>query len=160
MKRVTSFGLAAALTMASFATFAAEPPTPEQQAHNAVLTRQGVFKLIAFYFGPVGGMMANRVPFDAATVQKNAPKIEALAGMIPDVFANDTRKFHANEKTGALDGVWNSQADFKAKADDLVKAANALGAAAKGGDQKATLDAARAVGKACSGCHDNYRQKS
>jgi len=48
-------------------------------------------------------------------------------------------------------------ADFKAKNDELVKALAGLSGAAKGGDEKAFRPAAIAVGKACSGCHDNYR---
>jgi len=162
MKRFTSIGLAAALTVISFASVAAEPaapPSPEQVAKSAIETRQGLFKLISYNFGPIGGMMRNRVPFDAAVVARNSARIESLAGMIPELYGNDTRKFHSNVKTAALDAVWTGQADFKAKADDLVKAAATLTAAAKGGDQKATLDAAAAVGKACGSCHDSYRVK-
>ena len=85
--------------------------------------------------------------------------IEVLAGMIPELFQNDTRKFHAGNKTGALDGIWSSQADFKAKADELVKAAQNLTAVAKAGDQSKFAAAAGAVGKACGNCHDNYRAK-
>jgi cytochrome c556 len=160
MKRLMTLGLAAALTAASFATIAAEPapPSPEQVANNAITTRQGVFKLISYNFGPIGGMMRQRVPFDAALVAKNSARIEVLAGMIAELHQNDTRKA-GTAKTAALDAVWTGSADFKAKADDLVKASAALTAAAKGGDQKATLDAAGAVGKACGSCHDSYRAK-
>jgi cytochrome c556 len=42
------------------------PPTPEQQAEQAVLTRQGLLKVVGFYMGPLGGMLKNKVPFDAA----------------------------------------------------------------------------------------------
>ena len=78
--------------------------------------------------------------------------------MIPDVFQTDTRKF-TTLKTKAQDGIWTNQADFTAKADDLGKAAAALGDAAKSGDKGTTLKAAGAVGKACGACHDNYRNK-
>jgi cytochrome c556 len=161
MKRLMSLGLAAALSVASFATMAAQeaaPPSPEQVANNAILTRQGNFKLISYNFGPIGGMLRNRVPFDAALVAKNSARIEVLASMIPELFQNDTRK-DGTVKSAALDGVWTGAADFKAKADDLQKAAAALTMAAKGGDQKATIAAAGAVGKACGSCHDSYRAK-
>ena len=81
-----------------------------------------------------------------------------MGGFIPDLFQADTRKF-TDTKTTALEGIWNSQADFKVKADDLVKAATAMVAAAKTGDKAETLKAAGAVGKACGGCHDQYRAK-
>ena len=160
MKRLLTIGLAAAIAAASAATWAqnAGPPTPEQQAANATLTRQGLFKVMGSQMGPIGGMLRNQVPFDAAVIARNSARIEALADMIPELFALDTRKFTAT-KTAALDGIWNSQADFKVKADGLTKAASVLTAAAKSGDKAATLKAAGDVGKACGSCHDNYRAK-
>jgi cytochrome c556 len=136
----------------------AAPPTPEQQAEAAVLTRQGLLKVMGMYMGPLGAMLKNKMPFDAAIAGKSGQHIAELGGMIPDVFTADTRN-KTSAKTKAQDGIWTNQADFKAKADDLVKAANALVEASKGGDKGATLKAAGAVGKACGACHDNYRNK-
>jgi cytochrome c556 len=137
------------------------PPSPEAQAASAVGTRQGLFKIISNQFGPIGGMLrtANPVPFDAALVARNSARIATLSEIIPELFVKDTREFTAI-KTAALPGIWNSQADFKGKADALTKAANDLNAAAKGGNEAATKAAMGAVGKACAGCHDNYRQKN
>ena len=134
------------------------PPTPEQQAEQAVLTRQGLLKVMGMYMAPLGGMLKNKVPFDAAAASKSATHIAELGSMIPDVFAFDTRN-KTSVKTKAQDGIWTNQADFAAKADDLVKAANALLDAAKTGDKGATLKAAGAVGKACGACHDKYKSK-
>ncbi len=134
------------------------PQTPEQQAEAAVLTRQGLLKVMGMYMAPLGGMLKNKVPFDAAAAAKSGQHIAELGGMIPDVFTADTRN-KTSAKTKAQDGIWTNQADFKAKADDLVKAANALVEAAKTGEKGATLKAAGAVGKACGACHDNYRNK-
>jgi cytochrome c556 len=136
----------------------AGPPTPEQQAQQAIETRQGVLKVMGFYMAPLGGMLKNKVPFDAAVATKSATHIAQLGGMIPDVFVFDTRKT-TGVKTKAQDGIWTNTADFDAKADDLVKAATALTDAAKSGDKGATLKAAGAVGKACGACHDNFRNK-
>jgi cytochrome c556 len=140
------------------AVLAQEAQTPEQQAEAAVLTRQGLLKVMGMYMAPLGGMLKNKMPFDAAVATKSATSIAALGTMLPDVFATDTHG-KTSAKTKAQDGIWTNQADFKAKADDLVKAATALQEAAKGGDKGATLKAAGAVGKACGACHDNYRQK-
>ncbi|HVW68538.1 MAG TPA: cytochrome c [Steroidobacteraceae bacterium] len=136
----------------------AGPPTPEQQAEQAVLTRQGLLKVMGMYMGPLGAMLKNKVPFDATVAAKSATHIEQLGTMIPDVFAFDTRN-KTSTKTKAQDGIWTHTADFNAKADDLVKAATALIDAAKAGDKVATLKAANAVGKACGACHDNFRNK-
>jgi cytochrome c556 len=136
----------------------AGPPTPQQQMEHAILTRQGLLKVMGFYMAPLGGMLKNKVQFDATIATQSATHIAQLGGMTADVFQFDTRKNTA-VKTRAQDGIWTNQADFASKADDLVKAANALVDAAKSGDKGTTLKAAAAVGKACGACHDNYRNK-
>jgi cytochrome c556 len=124
---------------------------------KAVETRQAVFKVINYNSEQFFQMMKNKAPFDASVVQRAAGRIEMLAPMIPEAFATDTRKGSA--KTQAREGIWTNAADFKAKSEDLARAAAALNAAAKTGDKGATLKAAGAVGKACSACHDNYKDK-
>jgi cytochrome c556 len=161
MNRLNRIGAAAALAAVSALAFsqgAGGPPNPEAQAKSAIETRQGLFKLMSNQMGPIGGMLRNQVPFDAELVAKNAARIQTLGEIIPELFVLDTRAFKT-VKTGALDGIWNSQADYKAKADALVKAAAAVTVAAKTGDKAATLKAAADIGKSCGGCHDNYRAK-
>jgi cytochrome c556 len=160
MNRLTRIGvaLAASAVSALAVSQGAGPPSPEAQAKSAIEARQGLYKLMATQFGPIGGMLRNTVPFDAAVVARNSARIAVISEIIPELFVNDTRTFTAT-KTAALPGIWTSQADFKGKADALTKAANDLNAAAKGGDKAATMAAAGAVGKACGSCHDNYRQK-
>jgi cytochrome c556 len=149
--------IACSLFVLTVASAQNAPPTPEEQAKEMTATRQGLFKLMGFHMDPMAGMLRKRVPYDQAQIQKAAARIEALAPIIPDVFKLDTRKFQVQTK--AREGIWNSQADFNAKADELAKAAAALSAAAKGGDQGATMKAIGAVGKACGNCHDNFRDK-
>ncbi len=160
MNGFTRIGLAAVgsliVTSAAMAQGAA-PPTPEQKAQAAVLTRQGLFKIQAFVFGPVGGMLRG-APFDAAVVQKAAERLEVTGGLIPDVFALDTHTY-TGTPTKAREGIWTNKSDFDGKANDLVKAAADLEAAAKSGDKAATLKAAGAVGKSCGACHDQFRDK-
>src|SRR5665213_152142 len=160
MNGITRIGVAAVGSLIVASTAMAQggapaPPTPEQAATAAVLTRQGLFKVQSFAFGPVGGMLRG-APFDAAVATKAAIRVQATASMIPDVFAQDTHTFSA-VKTRARDGLWTNKSDFDSKANDLVKAAAGLEAAAKTGDKDATIAAARGVGKACSGCHDQFR---
>jgi cytochrome c556 len=125
---------------------------------KAVETRQAVFQVINFNSEQFFQMMKNKAPFDARAVQTAAGRIEMLAPMIPDTFATDTRSA-TTVKTRAREGIWTNMGDFKARSDELAKAAAALTAAARTGDRGATMKAAGAVGKACSGCHDNYRDK-
>jgi cytochrome c556 len=158
MKRIGKTGLAALCSVAALSVAVAQnaPPTPEQQAANAVKTRKGLFDVQAFAFGPVGAMLKG-APFDAAVAQKAASRVQVTASMIPEVFQNDTRKFTVETK--AREGIWTNKSDFESKAHDLQSAAEALETAAKGGDKGATLKAAGAVGKACGSCHDQFRDK-
>lgn len=145
------------LVVASAAMAQGAPQTPEQKAAAAVLTRQGLFKVQAFVFGPVGGMLRG-APFDAAAAQKAAARIQVTAGLIPELFALDTHTY-SGTPTKAREGIWTNKSDFDAKANDLVKAAGDLEAAAKSGDEAATKKAAGAVGKSCGACHDQFRDK-
>jgi len=148
------------LTLSAFATVPAvyAQDAGGEEMQKAVETRQSLFKVINYNSEMFFQMMKNKAPFDAGIVQKAAGRIETLSPMIPEMFTTDTRKA-GSVKTKARDGIWTSVADFKAKSDELAKAAQALSAAAKTGDKGATMKAAGAVGKACSGCHDNYRDK-
>jgi cytochrome c556 len=162
MNRLNRLGMAIALTaVAAVATSqgAGGPPSPEAQAKSAIETRQGLFKVMSSQMGPIGAMMRPTGTFNAELVAKNAARIQTLSEIIPDLFMQDTRAFKAT-KTLALEGIWNSQADFKAKADALNKAAMGAAAAAKTGDKAATLKAAAEIGKACGSCHDAYRAKT
>lgn len=158
MNRLVKLGALAAMSLSSVAALAqGAPPTPEESAKAAVETRQGLFKLMGWNMAPIGGMLRNKVPFDAAVVAKSSERMEQLSLMIPDLFQTDTSKFKA--QTEALEGIWTSKADFNAKAAEMNKAATALTAAAKTGDKAATLKAAGALGKSCGSCHDTFRQK-
>ena len=151
-------GLATFCALASVsAVHAQDAPSADEQAQKAADLRQSVFKLIAWNFDPVAGMLKNKVPFDAAVVQKSAARLEVLAPMITEAFQTDTRK--ASVKTKAREAVWTNNADFKAKNDDFAKASAALSVAAKGGEKKAVMQAVAAVGKACGACHDSFRDK-
>jgi cytochrome c556 len=155
MRSLKPLPIAALCALATVSTAHAQV-APEQKALDA---RQALFKLVDWSFAPAGEMLRNKAKWDAATVRKAATRVEALAPMIPDAFALDTRK-STGLKTKAREGIWTNAADFKAKADDLAKAAAALAAAAKSGaDDKALRQAAMAVGKACSACHDSYKDK-
>jgi len=152
---VVKLGLVALGTLAAIPAVQAEDASGDG-ALKAVETRQAVFRVMNYNSDLFFLMMKNKAPFDANVVQKAAGRIETLAPMIPDTFAADTRKA-GNVKTKARDGIWTNMADFKAKSDELARTAAALTAAAKSGDKGATMKAAGAVGKACSACHDNYR---
>jgi cytochrome c556 len=162
MKGFYRIGVMAALATVSAVAMsqgAGGPPSPEAQAKAAIETRQGLFKIIANQNGPLGAMTRGQREVDTALVTQRMERIKMLSEIIPEVFTLDTRAYK-DTKTAALDGIWTSQADFKAKAEALGKAADAVLAVSKTGDKDATAKAMRDnIGKSCGGCHDNFRAK-
>ena len=106
--------------------------------------------------GPIVGMARGAVEFDAGLAERNARRMAALAPMIPELFASDTRTFDVD--TLALPVIWEDPDDFAAKTQDLVDAANAFADTAAGGDQMATLGGVRSLGGTCGNCHDKFRE--
>lgn len=130
---------------------------PAQQ--KAVEDRQALFKKIDEAFKPVGEIVKRKQPYDAKVVQDSAAKLKTLAPKIPDAFTLDTHTL-TGVKTKARENIWTNLPDFKQKADALVKALDGLEAAGQAGDEKALRPAFAAVGKACSNCHDNYKNSN
>jgi cytochrome c556 len=158
MNRVNRIGLVTAIaTLSAIAGVqAATVAASQADATKAIKDRQAIFKEIKDLNEPLGKMLRRQAPMDPALVATNAAKMQALAGKIAPAFAVDTRTFKATE-TAALDGIWNSEADFKGKADAMAKAAGDAVTAGKSGDAGATNKALQALGKSCGGCHDAYK---
>ena len=127
----------------------------DEAAQRAIDTRQGLLKVVGAYMGPLVGMAREQIPYDAATVEKNASAIAALTPMIPDMFRLDTSG--SGLESGSLDDIWENWDDFAAKAATSAERAQAMAAAA--GDQGAAMKAFGALGGSCKGCHDEYREQ-
>jgi cytochrome c556 len=141
-----------AFTLGSVVTanaFAQAKPDVLVKQRQAAMTLQGK------YFGPLGGMAAGRVPFDAAVVARNAGYLVVLSQLPWDGFNAST----SGEKSGALPAVYSEPAKFKEAADALQTASTHLATVAKGGSEADVKAAIGNVGKACGGCHDNFRAK-
>ncbi len=157
MKKVIA-AVSASFILASGTFWAAQAqdgPTPAQEAAAAAELRQGLFRLLVFNLRPIAAM-AQGAPFDAELAERNARRIAAIAPMIPDVLAHDTRGFDI--ETEALDLIWDNMDDIETKAQTLIDNANAFADVAAGGEMAATLGAFRALGGSCGNCHDTYRE--
>ena len=148
--------LAVLASGAFFSVLAQDEMTPEQRAAEAVEVRQGLFQLLNFNIGPIGAMAQGAAPFDAELAERNARRIAALAAMIPDVLAEDTRGFDLD--TLALDPIWDNMDDINEMSQALIDSANSFADTAAGGDQEATLGGLRSLGGTCGNCHDTYRE--
>lgn len=134
---------------ASFQAGAQVKPETLVKQRQAAMTLQGK------YFGPIGGMVQGKMPWDAAIVTRNAGYLEALAKMPWDGFHPSTADIKSDTKPEAY-----KEADkFSKMAQNLETEAGKLAAAARSGDQNAVKAAFGEVGKACKACHDDYRVK-
>jgi cytochrome c556 len=120
-----------------------------------VKQRQAAMTLQAKYLGGMVPMAQGKVPFRADVVAYNASLLDALSRMPWDGFAESTK----DAKSAALPAIWNEPAKFKQAQDNFHNAVDALVRASKGGDEAAMKSAIGGVGKACGGCHENFRQK-
>lgn len=120
-----------------------------------VKQRQSAMTLIGKYFGPIAGMPSGKAPYNAETVVRNAAYLDVLSKMPWDGFVDSTK----DEKTRALPAVFTDSAKFKEGGDRMQSMISQLVKVSKGGDEAAVKAAIADVGKACAGCHDNFRAK-
>ncbi len=153
MKRIILISAAILSTIISFNTFA-QRMTPEEQAEAAIGTRQAVFKLLAFNMAPLQGM-ARGGDFDQAVAVQALERIQMMAPMIPELFANDTTAYEF--ETRALNGIWSDMGGFTSAANDLAAGAAAaidlINSQGAGGVRAAIQQ----VGPTCGACHDVFR---
>ena len=162
MKRFSQLGLMVAVAAVSAMAMAQTAGTTAKSAAEAktvIEARQKLFEDMKKTMEPIGDMLKRKREIDAAVIATNAAHLKELAGKIPAQFAVDTRQFK-DTKTDALDGIWASQADFKAKSDVLANAAQNAITVSAGGDKGATMKALADIGKSCGGCHDSYKTKT
>jgi cytochrome c556 len=158
MPYTTSLVAVVSVILASAAFGQSEPSSPQERAQQAVKTRQAVFDLVLFTWRPAAASLhPGSQPLNPTAAVKLAERLQVLATYIPEVFAAADTHAVAGLKTRARDGIWTGKSDFDQKAADLATASAALEAAAKGGSSDEIRKAEFGVAKACSGCHDQYR---
>lgn len=150
--------IATMIGTAMLSTFSvlAEPAKSAKHAKDVTEFRQALLILVKSNVGVLGAMNKGAIPFDVATMQTKAMRIEQLSLMMEDYFATDTTGFDVD--TAALDKIWNNQADFNDKISALTAAASNLNKVAKAGDSSEFKPAIGQIFKSCKGCHDNYKE--
>jgi cytochrome c556 len=134
-------------------------PKSAADAAAAIDARKNHFKSIKKAYDPIIAMLKREREIDPAVVATSAAQIQDLSAKIPALFIIDTRQFK-DIKTASLDSIWTNQPDYKAKSEALSVAAANAAVVAKGDDKSASMKAFSGIGKACSGCHDNYKFKT
>jgi cytochrome c556 len=141
--------VALALGLSAGAAFAQQKPEVLVKQRQAVMTLQGK------YFGPMAGMAQGKIPFNADVVKRNSAFLDNLSRMAWDGFDPNTK----DVKSAALPAVYEQQPKFKEAASRLENEAHKLYEVAQSGDEAAVKAQIGAVGKACGGCHESFRQK-
>lgn len=127
---------------------------------KAIKARQAMFQLYSFSMGTLSGMAKGKIEYDAALAAEMSTNLNAAANLGQSAFwpAGSDNSNAENARTRALPKIWETFPAITESADELKTATAAL--AANAGDG---LDALKAgmgdVGKACKGCHDDYRAK-
>jgi cytochrome c556 len=149
-KRLTTLAFAAvagaAVTVPAFGQ--AKPDTLVKQ-------RQSAMVLQGKYFGPMNLMAQGKIPYNQQVVVRNAAYLDALSKMPWDGFTDNTK----GEKSGALPAVFSDSAKFKQAYERFESEASKLAQVSRSGDEASVKSQIAAVGKACSACHDDFREK-
>ena len=150
MKRSAVWAVVAlALGAAAGTAFAQAKPETLVKQRQAVMTLQGK------YFGPMAGMAQGKLPYNADIVRRNAAFLDNLTRMAWDGFDASTKDL----KSAALPAIYEQPEKFKEASARLENEANKLYQVSRSGDEAAVKAQIGAVGKACGGCHEGFRQK-
>ena len=138
----------------SLALSASAAKDPNEKAIDA---RKAVMKLQSWYAGPLFQMAKGDMDYDAAMAKTYAEHLNMMAGAEGGaMWPQGTDNGAYEGKTRALPEIWSTYPEVAKKGEALSEAAAALAAVAGDG-----LDALRSkigpVGKACKGCHDDFR---
>lgn len=142
--------------IASVALCVAATAFAQAKPEEEIRYRQSVMNVIGRAFGPMVDMAQGKIPYNKEVVVKNTQIIDTLDGLPWNSFRPGTKK---GAPTKADLKIWNDQAKFKESSEKMQQAVAKLGETVKGGDEKAIKSAIGDVGKACKGCHDDFRLK-
>jgi len=117
--------------------------------------RQAAMRLQAKYLFPLVPMAQGKIPWDAAIVTRNAGYLDVLIRLAWDGFDPGTQ----GVKSRALPEIYSDPAKFKAAQETVFADMTKFVTAAKSGNEAAAKTAIGDVAKACSGCHDTFRQR-
>lgn len=127
------------------------------QAKPEVLVkqRQAAMTLMGKYFGPLAGMAQGKIPYNAEVVRRNAGFLDNLDRMPWDGFDPSTK----DVKSHAKPELFSNMGEVKQAISRLENEIHKLYEVSQKGDEGAVKAQIGAVGKACGGCHEKFREK-
>jgi cytochrome c556 len=152
MKHVAKMALGLTLTVALLAIAGAQEMKPDR----AIKYRQGILQAMGWNVGVLGAMAKGEIPYNKEQAIRSATFADELAAMPWDGFVAGSDQ---GAPTKAKPDIWKDKARFDKLAEALQAETPKLVAAAKTGELSQLRAALPAVGKACSNCHDDFRNK-
>ncbi len=137
--------IAIVISMASVAE-----PTPEDGAKY----RQSIMKALSGHNGAMSLMVRGKAG-DPDNLGSHIQALANLSAEIESVFKRGTDL----EDDRALPAIWENAAAFTDAVENFQAAVEALSEVADSGEMQAIDAAHREMGKACKGCHEDFRQK-
>jgi cytochrome c556 len=126
---------------------------------NAIKARQGEMQLRSFNVGPLFGMAKGKIEYDAALASTLAGNLKLMLDLDNGrAWAQGTSIDNYKGKTTALPKIWTTYPEIGKYGKKFTSAVNDLAAVA-GNGVDALQSKIGAVGKACKGCHDEFREK-
>jgi len=149
------------LALALVALGVASSAFAQLKPEDAMLTRQGGYKFMAWNMGKIKAQVEGPADkFDKGQVLNAALAIKGIANSgMGALFVPGTDKAIGNVKTRAKPEIFDpAHADERNKiAKNYVEQVNKLAEVAAGGDQAAIKAQFGDTGKACKACHDKFR---
>ena len=150
MKRLTLF-----LVLVATGLGAAGMLSAHTGATGVVKQRMDLMSDIARQMKTIGGIARGKAAFDGASVSAAAARIADHGKHMPMLFPKDSLQ----PPSEATARIWRDWEKFVAVAEDMRVAAGNLAGAGRAGDAAAVKDGFRALGKTCSACHKDFREK-
>ena len=116
--------------------------------------RQSAMKAMGGHMGGAVAIVKGEVPYESDLVA-HATGLDETAQVVPNAFKQET----SGGETRAKPAIWKDSDEFMQKIKDLQSATAAFLAAAKSGGKSAAGEKLGAVGDACKGCHETFREK-
>ena len=152
VRTIAILAAGAALVVSGGHLSAADPSPAE-----IIKARQEKLKDLGEQMKTIGGQ-AKSGKLDRAVMAEAAKKAAAYAKELPTWFPKGTGA-EAGVKTAAKPEIWAQPDDFKAAAEKLPPEADMLAEVVTSGDTPAIFAQLQATGKACQGCHKQFRVK-
>ena len=148
-RRIMTTTITLVLSAAMSAPIMAEPT-----AEDAYEYRESIMTALKGHAGAIS-RQARGLAGDSDYVANHAKAIANLGAELHTVFAEGSN----TEGSEAMAAIWDEPEKFAEALANAEEAMAALGEAADGSDMETIGNAFMNVGKACKGCHDNFREE-